>query len=310
MGLDMIKGWKPFILALLVASSTASCIKDPVDEENVPTSAEDLQNALSNGWGQADPLTMQPNDFLFQETEQKIESDSNPFFVLQEGITISKKEETATEYLYTFLYQSKVIKGDQEGTAATREDHRSVSKPTAPAAPTNPASPSTLANNLDPLNLIKSLHPKDLKTLADDYQMTLGFERLYGLAYACTKSDGLDKYCKEQLKVDSCEIQCSNLETTDEVVPAPSLIKAQENCGGYANCSLRTKKVAFDWTIALKTGQTVEKQKVNYSVTFSPDLPFLARMTEYCYRQLITIQNQKLLVNTCTKLKNFKKAGT
>lgn len=292
MGLNMIKSWKLVPVILLIAGSMLSCIKDPVDEADVPTTATELQKSLSEGWGHTDPLTMQPGDFLFQETEQTVETDPKPFFVLQEGITISKKEETSTDWLYTFLYQNKVIKRDQEGTASTREDHRSISKPSTTTAST----------------AMKSFSEKDLKTFTDDYQMTLGFERLYGLAYACNKTDAIDKYCKEQLKVESCEIQCSNLKVTTEMVPVPDLIKAQTNCGGYANCSFNIKKIAFDWTIALKNGQTVEKQRVNYSVSLSPDLPFFARMTEYCYRQLITVQNQKLLVNTCTKLKNFKKA--
>lgn len=301
--IDKIRSWKQATLILLLAVSILSCIKNPLDEEDVPALPEELQSALSEGWGQADPLTMKPDDFLFQETEQKIENDQKPFFVLQEGITISKKEETATEFLYTFLYQNKVIKRDQEGTASTREDHRSVSKPAAPATP------AALTAQVNSLHLLKNLQSKDLKALTDDYQMILGFERLYGLAYACTKSDSIDKYCKEQLKVESCEIQCSNLKVTNDIVPVPDLIKEQPNCGGYTNCSLNTKKIAFDWTIALKSGQTIEKQRVNYSVTLSHDLPFFARMTEYCYRQLITVQNQKILVNTCTKLRNFKKAG-
>lgn len=282
-----------FVLPLLVCMTTVvSCIKKPLDEEANPASIEQVQSALSEGWGSADPLTMAPNDFLFQETEQKIENNQTPFFVLQEGITISKKEELATEFLYTFLYQNRVVKEGAEGKESTREDHRSVGKPDAALA------------------MAKSLQINKLKTFADDYQMSLGFERLYGLAFACVKSDGLDKYCKEELGVDSCEIQCSNLVSTEEVKPVPDLIKAQENCGGFENCTYMVKKVAFDWTIALKKGESVEKQRVNYSISLSPDMPFFSRMTEYCFRQLYPVQNQKVLVTTCTKLKNFKRGGT
>lgn len=291
------------VLVSVLASSLISCIKDPVDEVNVPATPEEIQTALADGWGEADPLTMTPDDFLFQETEQRIESDPNPFFILQEGITIAKKEETASEFLYTFLYQNKVIKQGQEGTASTREDHRTVSKPAATA-------PSPSVSNLNPLQFMSNLKTKDVQTYADDHQMVLGFERLYSLAFACVKSDNIDRYCKEQLKVESCDIQCANLKVTENITPVPEAIKAQPNCGGYTNCSYKTKKIDFDWTIALKTGQTVEKQRVNYSVSLSQDLPFFARMTEFCARQLISVQNQKVLVNSCTKLRNFKKAGT
>lgn len=283
--------WLKLTLLAFTISSLVSCIKEPLQEEENPATVAEVQSALSEGWGSADPLSMTPNDFLFQETEQTLENNPNPFFVLQEGITVSKKEETATEYLYSFLYQSKVYKQGEEGKESTREDHRSVTK----------ADPAVA--------MAKNLRANELKTLADDYQMTLGYERLYGLAYACLKSDALDKYCKEQLKVDSCEIQCSNLKVSDVIRPAPDLMKTQPDCGGLTDCSLRTKTVNFDWTLALKSGESVEKQKVNYSVSFSPDLPFLSRMTEYCFRQLYPVQNQKVLVTTCTKLKNFKRGG-
>lgn len=280
-------------LVLVICLFAVSCIKDPLAEDvaDTATTPEEIQAALSEGWGQADPLTMEPNDFLFQETEQTIENDKNPFFVHQEGITISKKEETATQFLYTFLYQSKTVKQGVEGSLSTREDHRTVTKQAAAASFIKP-----------------DLAAQNLKTFADDYQMVLGFERLYGLAYACTKSDSLDKYCKEQLKVDSCEIQCFNLKVTTGTMPVPPLVKEQPNCGGYKDCLWQTKNISFDWTISLKSATSTEKQRVNYSLTLSPDLPFFSRMTDYCFRQLFTIQNQKVLVNTCTRLRNFKKA--
>lgn len=295
MGLYMrIQKW---LLLLALTAATASCIKQPVDEEETPVTPQEVQGALAEAWGNPDPLSMTPNDFLFQETEQKIESNQNPFFVLQEGITVAKKEETSTEYLYTFLYQNKVYKQNEQGAESTREDHRSVTKANAALSVAQTA--------------VKGLQPQsELKPLADDYQMTLGYERLFGLAYACIKSDALDKYCTETLGMDSCEIQCSNLETAEETRPLPDLIKNQPNCGGYADCTYKVKTIHFNWTIALKKGESVEKQKVNYSVAMSPDMPFLSRMSEYCYRQLYTVQNQKVLVSTCTKLKNFKKGGT
>lgn len=278
---------------LLGLSLLTSCIKPPVDEADKPASVQEIQKALIEAWGEADPLTMNTNDFLFQETEQKLDSNPTPFFILQEGITISKKEEMAEEFSYTFLYQNRVIKQGEEGKESTREDHRSVSKP-------------KLSLNINP-----TLEPfKKLKAMADDYQMTLGFERLYGLAYACAKTESMDKYCKETLGYDSCEIECSNLNTSRELRPVPELIKAQPNCGGYSNCNYHVDKVSFDWTISLKKGESVEKQRVNYAVAMSPDMPFFSRLTEYCFRQLYPVQNQKVLVTTCTKLKNFKRGGT
>lgn len=285
------------IVLLALTASMVSCIKEPVEETETPATAQEVYSAVAQGWGNTDPLTMAPNDFLFQETEQTIENNPKPFYVLQEGITISKKEEQTDSWLYTFLYQTKVYKQDQEGAQSTREDHRTVGKANAAV---------TMAQNA-----LRAAKPyASLKTLAEDNQMSLGFERIYGLAGSCVKSDALDKYCKEDLGMDSCEIQCSNLKTADEVRPLPDMIKAQPNCGGFADCTYHVKTVQFNWTISLKKGESVETQKVNYSIALSPDMPFFSRMNEYCYRQLYTVQDQKVLVTTCTKLKNFKKGGT
>jgi hypothetical protein len=293
LGLYMIKFKSGLFIILAGFPVLSSCIKTPIDELDKPASIQEVQKALISAWGEADPVTMSTNDFLFQETEQKIDSSQTPIFVLQEGITISKKEELPEEFSYTFLYQNRVIKQGEEGKQSTREDHRSVSKPKQSLKVNTLSEPSA-----------------KLRTMADDYQMTLGFERLYGLAYACVKTDSIDKYCKETLGYDSCEIECSNLTTSRETKPVPELIKAQPNCGGYANCSYQLDRVSFDWTISLKKGESVEKQRVNYAVAMSPDMPFLSRLSEYCFRQLYPVQNQKVLVTTCTKLKNFKRGGT
>lgn len=290
MGLNM-NSTARILLILALAISGSSCIQTPEEEKETPSTAEAVQNALSEGWGTANPLTMAPNDFLFQETEQKIDGNPNPFFVLQEGITITKKDETPTDVTYTYLYQNRVFKDGSVGKESTREDRRTVRK-----------SSSNIL--IDPIAQTTSVKP-----MADDYQMTLGFERLYGLAFACVKTDGIDKYCKEQLGMDSCEIQCSNLKTTESLIPVPDLIKNQPSCGGFANCKYNIKKVDFDWTIHLKKGDSIEKQRVNYSISMSPDLPFFSRVTEYCFRQLYPVQNQKVLVTTCTKLKNFERGS-
>lgn len=283
---------KKILLLAGLVMALASCIKEPVDEDQ-STSAEDVYSSLSGAWGTADPLTMQEKDFLFQETEQKLENNPEPFFVLQEGINILKKEETSSKFIYTFLYQTKDYKQGQEGPQSTRESYREVKK----------ADPAVVAAT-------QALSAKSgIKPYAGDYEMTLGIERLMGLAYACVKTDALDKYCKENLGMDSCEIQCANLKVEEETRPLPDLIKARPNCGGFTDCKYQVKNVKFDWIIDLKKGDGTQRERVNYSISMSPDMPFLSRVTEYCFRQLYPVQNQKVLVTTCTKLKDFKKGG-
>lgn len=285
-------------------------MKQPeLEEESVPATLEAVQNSLVDAWGSVSPLTMLKGDFVYQETEQKIDT-MEPKLALQEGITVSNITETSTEYDYTFLYQSAVITGDN-ASQSTREDHRSVVKQTA--APE--AEPSLATSDLSQASLKMAqlnLHKlSSVKTMSDDLQMTLGFERLIMLAQSCKMTDALQKYCQENLKVDSCEIKCSNLSATSEVRPAPDLMKAQPNCGGLPNCQMHVKTVTFDWAILLKTGNQTEKQKVTYTLSMTQDLPFLSRVLDYCSRGLVQVPNSttKVLVTVCNKLKNFQRTS-
>jgi hypothetical protein len=229
--------------------------------------------------------------------------------MLREGITVSGKTEDAEKYTYKYAYQFQTVRGNTETPLATKEDSRTVSKPQ-----------QSSAEQVAQMNMaagIQNMQKKDLKPMSEDYAMSLGFEKVFGLAYACIKSESTDKYCKESLELDSCDIQCANLTVKESMRPVPDEVKARPNCDGYANCMWRTKTVAFDWIINFRKGTSVETHRVNYLVNIAQDLPFIARMTDYCFRQLLTVttpdpndpmNGRKVLVNTCTSLKNFKPA--
>ncbi len=300
------------LLILAAVAGSLSCMKQPdLDDIVVPASVEEVSGALVDAWGTVSPLTMLKGDFLFQETEQQIDT-MDPRLILQEGTTISKITETADAYDFTFLYQTAVISGDS-ASQSTKEDHRTVTKASSESSDVATAARKQSASQDPALATAKAvLNAKstDVKVMADDYQLTLGFERVLMMANACVMSDALLKYCKEELKVDTCEIKCGNLKKETEVRAAPKLIQQQPNCGGLPNCKMNVKKVTFDWSIILKTGGNTEKQKVTYTLSMTPDLPFLSRVLDYCSRGLVQIPNSttKVLVTTCNRLKNFQRS--
>ncbi|WP_413559846.1 hypothetical protein [Bdellovibrio sp. HCB209] len=305
---------KPFqkLLILAIVAGSLSCMKQPeLEDEVIPSSVEEVSGALVDAWGTVSPLTMLKGDFLFQETEQQIDT-MDARLVLQEGTTISNITETPKQYDYTFLYQTAVISGDN-ASQSTREDHRTVTKTSsedpAPVQTASKKEKSSESSALATAKAVLNAKSSDVKVMADDYQLTLGFERVLMLANACVMTDDLLKYCKDELKVDSCEIKCANLKKETEVRVAPKLIQQQPNCGGLANCKLNVKKVTFDWSIVLKTGDVTEKQKVTYTLAMTQDLPFLPRVLDYCSRGLVQIPNSstKVLVTTCNRLKNFQR---
>ena len=325
-----MKKWffEPLIIAGVVTS--VSCLKKPnLQEDDKPATMAAVQSSLASTWGHADPATMNTNDFVYMETEQTIEQQ-DPRLVLQEGITVSQKNESSTDLNYTFLYQASTITNGQT-QQSTREDHRCVAKTSDGCSGSSTQSSATLASSAAPVTTTStnsnavsaSAVPVSLQTLgrmqavaevkqySTDLQMTLGFERLINLAYACEKTDALTTYCKDQLKLDSCDIECSNLQVIEDTQDPPDLIKQQPGCGGLANCKLHVKTVSFDWSFKQVQGSVTQKQKINYSITLSQDLPFLARMTDYCSRGLIDVPTtgSKVLVSVCNHLRNYK-SGT
>lgn len=183
-------------------------------------------NCYDERLGQADPASMKPNDFIYVETEQRIEQQQ-PKVVLQEGVTVSRKIETNNEFNYTFLYQTAVLSGEQT-QQSTQEDHRCVAKNNlgcAPSAtdPNEAATLSTSQSELAPAALKAFTKMKELaiKPMASDQKMTLGFEKFANLAYACQTNAAVAKYCVDKLGADTCDISCSNLTYSEELQDVP-----------------------------------------------------------------------------------------
>jgi hypothetical protein len=40
-------------------------------------------------------------------------------------------------------------------------------------------------------------------------------------------------------------------------------------------------------------------------MTISPDVPYLSRLTEFCYQGLVAASNQKVLVKICNRVQNY-----
>jgi hypothetical protein len=295
-------------LAALVLSALSCKERAPIDTKNIPASVQEIQTALSESWGLADPLTMAKGDYLYQETTQKIDS-MDPRLTLQEGITISDRKETDSEIDYTYLYQTQYWVGNDQKTS-TEEDHRAVSKPKSTSTTDTTSSTTTTTPSTDPaVQAVQKnfVHTKDATAADATQHMTLGFEHLVNLAYSCQNSDALTKYCKEELALDSCTVQCANLTVSSEVRPAPALIKSQANCGGLLNCQLNIKNVSFDLNFSQTKNNVVTTTKATYTVALSPDMPFLSRMMDYCVRGMVKAptSSQYYLATVCTTVQNF-----
>lgn len=277
----------------------AGCVQIPsMDEDETPTTSDAVVESLSASWGTTDPLSMKKGNFILNHTYRTIDNGEEKL-VLEEGVTVFDQIERANDYLYKFLYQTRYKDNLGNEKINTTQAERVVNK-----------SANAIENVSE--EKIQATHPlanflkkQSLSTYAEDYRMTLGFENLVGLAYACELSEDQQKYCTEQLKYDSCEVKCFNLKKTSTVVDKPPYIKQIAPCSDPLNCKTTYETVSFDWAVYYKKGDNTEKQKVNYSITMNQDLPFLARVTSYCYRTLVAVESQMVPVRFCNRQENY-----
>lgn len=301
MGLDMRK----ILLAGLAGLVLNGCVKMPnMDDDEVPATPAAVLDSVAAAWGEADPLSMEKGNFILNHTYRTIDN-GEPRLTLEEGATIFDKIERAEDFKYIFLYQTRYKDSLGQDKISTTEAEKYVGK--EPEI-TNSAEQHILeaAEKISK----QSLQPSDLNTLSADYKLMLGFENLVNLAYACELSEAQQKFCREQLKYDSCEVKCFNLKQYNEVLPKPDYLKKVSPCADINNCTTTYETVSFDWAVYYKKGANTEKQKINYSITTNKELPFLARVTNYCYRTLVSVETQSVPVRFCTTLENYIPAAT
>lgn len=268
-----------FLVVLLSLLVTTSCMKKLADsdDDGPAVSAESVQDSLIQAWGDVDPATIQKNEFAYFEREQKIQ-DEDPVTILQEGITVSDRQVGSDEIVYTLLHQINDL-SNGSSKLSTTEEQVSVD-----LSGTSAMKEMALA--------AQSLNKED----SGVQQTALGVQTMQSLVTACVKDTDWD-------------VECHNLQYSETTRPAPDLVKDQANCLGLPDCQIRVRNVSFDLVLNVKNDDgTTSRQKVQYWVAVSPDVPYLSRLMDFCYRGLVDVPSlgQKVLVQTCSYVKNFK----
>ncbi len=282
MGLNM-----KFLLIVWIFLVSNSCMKKTTFDETKgeETQSVNVQKSLLTAWGKDTPNSIQTNDFVYIEREQQVQ-DYNPILIFQQGVSVITKVEASDSYLYTMAFQSNEI---TNGNSKVSTDEYKISVPKN----------SALSMDQKNLNSASLKSFSDVRTFSDyKYISVLIFQNFL---YSACKS------------TDKVKATCYNLKITDEKIPAPDLVAQQPNCLNLQDCKINYKTISFDQIYEYTdTSQgpesgTVVKEKINYQLFFSPDVPYLARLMGYCYKGLIKIPSngQKVLVKICEKVKNF-----
>lgn len=269
-----------FLLLLATLALTTSCMKKlaETDDDGPVASAEEVNQAIIKAWGGTDdPREIKKDEFVYTEREQRVQSQA-PLLILQEGTSVTKREVDGEAVNYTLIVQTNEITND-ESKLSTRERNIRV-------GPEETKSLSIKGTDLS----TKASGDNTVKPLA------LSVENMHGARSLCFKDDNWD-------------VTCHNLSYTEEVQPAPDLVKQQPNCAGLPNCQIRIRRVEFDLVLnSVEENGTTAQQKIKYNLGFSPDVPYLARLIDNCRRGLVMVPaaGQKILVDICDKVKNFK----
>lgn len=122
-----------------------------------------------------------------------------------------------------------------------------------------------------------------------------GFERVASFLYACDPT--INK-----------NIECQNFSYKDTIEDPPELVKANENCRGLENCKIKKRNFVLNMILNYTDNETGAKQKLKayYEFSISRDVPYLARLTDFCMSQILTTPQGKIPARFCNRVKDFK----
>jgi hypothetical protein len=291
----MIKrmGTALLLLTLLVGTS---CLKPPsLSDDNGPAVPVDqVQKAILDAWDNADFNSIRLNEFLYVEQDQRI-ATLDPKIVYKEATQVIGRVENTDTVDYKFLVRSQAMENGSFKPVTSFENDISVPKatPSLTEAPTPAAEQAAFPNS--PEALQKSIANGSVGLRAGGTQSQfLGVLTVQNMLSACVKSKDWD-------------VSCHNLQVSEGKRPAPTGVSSKPDCGGVPNCEIRYKKISFDLVVNLvdEKTNTTHPEKVNYELVFSPDVPYLSRLLDFCYLGMVPTATQKVIVKICNKVQNF-----
>lgn len=277
MGLDMKALKLLFLLSVsLIATTNSSCLKSPdLTQDLGPAIApEKITQALLDSWGDADPNALEKNNFVAIDRTQKILDMTGETVVFQVGFTIMDKKESEDKgsYIYDVLQQTNEITSGQSKLSSLL---RTISVPKTTSQGTVDPMKAFTTSNLQPLSI----------------------EVFSSFLNACLSGNNFSA-------------TCHNLSVSEETVAPPDKVKALPNCGGLANCQIRVRTISFDRQVNIisKAASSERTEKIHFRIRLSPDVPFLARVMESCFRGMVQVPNstQRVLVTLCDRVQDFK----
>lgn len=302
----------PLFILLLCLNS--SCLKLPnlMEDDGPAVSEAEYQNAVSKAWGEAYPTDINNQEGVYFEKTVSIVG-MQPRLVLQERqqiLSAVNKPDQSREYKMAVI--TAEINENNEFQQSTKQEDFVVNTSDNDAYTQQIKNFMTLANTQYPNSfslfpeiknltfpsfLPKMIKTSDVKTLGVS-SPNFVYNALQILYLTCSPFEGY-------------KVTCHNLQTWESFDPAPEFLE-RPGCGGLHECSMRVKNISFDLVFATFDEEkgTTMKQKILYRVKISPDVPYLSRITSFCYQGLAKVNDTPFVAEICNQVKTFERGST
>lgn len=287
----------PFMISCALIGS--SCLKPPSQtlDHGPEAAASEVQRAILDAWGSADPATIGAREFVSLEQDQKI-STLEPRVVYKESTEVRERTVSENEVTYTLLVRTTSIDETGSFKPETSTEQKLVVK-----SPGNSQNLMNISRSPAFPDSIESLQ----KSMADGRgglfqnnndsgvkESSLGLQTVLSMFDACVKADDWD-------------VTCHNLKVRQGWTLPPTGVSNRPGCGGIPNCQISFKRISFDLVVNLPSSdkKSTHQETVIYDFTISQDVPYLSRLTDFCYQGLVTASGQRILVKICNRVQNF-----
>jgi len=287
----------PFVISCALIGS--GCLKPPSQnlDHGPEVPASEVQLAILDAWGSADPATIGAREFVSLEQDQKI-STLDPRVVYKESTEVLKRVISGDEITYTLVVRTTSMDEAGNFKPVTSTAQELVVK--SPGSTQNLASTSRSPAFPDSVEALQKSMADGRGGLfqssndSDIQENALGLQTVLSMFDACVKSKDWD-------------VTCHNLTVSHGWSLPPVGVSNRPDCGGIPNCQISFKRISFDLVVNLPSsdGKNTHQEKVIYDFTISQDVPYLSRLTDFCYQGLVTASGQKILVKICNRVQNF-----
>lgn len=261
------------LLLLLSCSWLIACSEQSSKNQNMGPAynVDQIDEALQKASGNEDPYSIYEGEFVYTEVTQALKNLQTSLLE-QNAITVTQRIETESEIKLTLVREIKDYRSKPEKHWMDEKEF-------------------IVRKALKTLNKIFDYSNPDLNaplSTPDNSSISLSPRSLISL-----------KFNEE----DSTRVTYHNLKVIESSEAPPEAVRQQENCGEIPNCTIHVSQVSYD-LVVWKSDTQNDKYSVVKKISY--DVPFLAKVLDHCQQTSVPIQDQRVVVTMCSRVKNFK----